>query len=139
RKDKHADGWGGERHHAPTAHHRPDASETAAPRRFLCDQWGSAEKPPPPMQVARMVAEFDRVGDAAWLQPQPLLLRYAHDHGMVGFEHQYRAVEQMLIARQRDCDFGAALRHRSKAMPGNIGGGDGQQIDRALMFQFVNS
>jgi hypothetical protein len=24
-------------------------------------------------------------------------------------------------------------------MPGNIGGGDGQKIDRALMFQFVNS
>jgi hypothetical protein len=45
----------------------------------------------------------------------------------------------MQVAPQCDCDFGAALRRSSKAMPGNIGGGDGQKIDRALMFQFVNS
>ena len=58
---------------------------------------------------------------------------------MVGLEHEHGTVEQMLIARQGDCDFGAASRRRSKAMPGNIGGGNGQKIDRALMFQLVNS
>jgi hypothetical protein len=86
-----------------------------------------------------MVAELDRVRDAARLQPQPALLRHAYDHGTVGLEHEHGAVEQMLIARQGDCDFSTPLRRRSKAMPGNIGGGDGQKIDRALMFQFVNS
>jgi hypothetical protein len=66
-------------------------------------------------------------------------LCHAHHHGVVGLEHQHGAVEQMLIARQGDCDLGAALRRRAKAMPSNVGGGNGQKIDRALMFQLVNS
>ena len=45
--------------------------------------------------------------------------------------------DQVLIARQGNCYLGAALRCRAEAMPGDIGGGDGQEIDRALMFQLV--
>jgi hypothetical protein len=86
-----------------------------------------------------MVAELDCIRDAARLQPQPALLRHTHHHGVVGLENEHCAVEQMLIARQGDCDLGATLRRRAKAMPSNIGGGYSQKIDRALMFQLVNS
>ena len=74
----------------------------------------------------------------ARLQSQPALLRHAHHDGAVGLEHEHGAVEQPLIARQRDRHLGAALRRRAEAMPGNIGGRHGQEIDRALMFQLVN-
>jgi len=57
---------------------------------------------------------------------------------MVGLEYEHGAVEQTLIARQGDCDFGAALRGRAKAMPRKVTDSEGHDIDRAMMFQPVN-
>jgi hypothetical protein len=65
-------------------------------------------------------------------------LRRPNHHGVVGLEHEHRAVEQPLIARQRDRDLRSALRRRTEAMPGYIGGGHRQETDRPVMFQLVN-
>jgi hypothetical protein len=84
-----------------------------------------------------VIAELDGVRDGARLQMQPALLRNPHHHGAVRLEHEHGAIVQALIARQRDRDLSAALRRCPEAMPGNIGNGHGQEVDGAVMFEFV--
>ncbi len=56
---------------------------------------------------------------------------------MVRLEHQHGAIVQPLIARQRDRYLRAALRGRPEAMPGHIRDRHHQEVDGAVMFEFV--
>jgi hypothetical protein len=90
------------------------------------------------MQIAGEIAEFDRIGDGAWLQAQPALLCHADDYGAVILQHQHSAVEQPLITRQSNRHFGAALGSPAQAMSRNIRRRHGQEIDGAAVLQLVN-
>ena len=68
-----------------------------------------------------MVAEFDRIADRARLQPQPALGGRTHHDGAVIVEQQHRAVEQLLVARQRDREVLSAPRRARELAPLELG------------------
>jgi hypothetical protein len=86
------------------------------------------------MQIARVITEFDRIGDCARLKSQPAFLSHTDHDGTVGRKHEHRAIKQPLIARQCDRNVRPALRGSPEAMPGNISDGHRQEIDGPKMF-----
>ena len=89
------------------------------------------------MQIADVVAELDGIADRPRLKAKPAHGRRAHDDGAIAIEQQHRAVEQLLMARQRDRQFLAAAGRDEQPTAGQIGDRHVDDVDRAAMLEPV--
>ena len=88
---------------------------------FQRDQKNLAAKSHAPMQIADVIAELDGIADRARLEAKPALGRRPHHDGAIVIEQQHGTVEQLLMTRQRDCEFLAAAGRDEQSSPREVG------------------
>ncbi len=89
------------------------------------------------MQIADVIAELDSIADRSWLKPKPALGRRAHDDGAIAVKQQDGAIEQFLMARQRDGEFLAAARRDEQPASRQIGDRHVDDVDSAAVLEPV--
>jgi hypothetical protein len=90
------------------------------------------------MQIPGVIAQFDRIAYRTWLEAHPSLRGGANNDRTLAVDQKDGAVEQLLMARQRDRKFLAPVRRRQQPAPRQIGYGDIDQIHRAAVLEAVN-
>ncbi|GLS45612.1 hypothetical protein GCM10007884_36030 [Methylobacterium brachythecii] len=91
------------------------------------------------MQVAGVIAEFQRIGLVACDQPEPALLSDPDHQGMALVENEDGSIEQGLIPRESNSDFLAADRGRPQPSAGDIAARDRENVDRMVVFEMMQS
>src|SRR4051794_35303573 len=92
----------------------------------------------PPMQVASVITEFDRVADGARLEAHPTFGARANHDRTLGINQQNSPVEKFFIARQGNRKLLAPARHSQQSAPRQIGNWDIDEVDRSVMLEAMN-
>ena len=85
-----------------------------------------------------MVAELQCRDGVARDDAHPARCGHAHDQGVVGLEHQHRAVVQGLVARQCDGDVLSARRDGAKAAALKLRAFDGEHVHQVPVREMMD-
>jgi ABC-type uncharacterized transport system permease subunit len=122
---------------AIAGNHRLDTSYIIFGTSFERDQKAHALEADTPVQIARVIAEFNRISRRRWLKPQPAFGRGPHDDRVIVVQNQNSSIIELLITRQRNRKLNTAARRCAQTAPRQVCGRDHDNVDRATMLKIV--